>query len=213
LTGRPFADTDQLSLPDLAPAVARAREDVDSVRARPEYEQFARSQDRLARQQDVVRSGEQPRVSAFARIGYGRPGLNFISSDFEPYGVVGVQVQWKLLTWGTPSRERQELAVQQDIVAADQAAFSKSVARATENDAATIDRLQAALTLDDRIVSLREAIEQSARVRLDEGVITATDYIDRNTELLNARLARGGHLIELAEASARLLTTLGLEVR
>ena len=43
--------------------------------------------------------------------------------------------------------------------------------------------------------------------------MTASEYLDRSTELLQARFARAGHRVELAQASARLLTTLGLEVR
>ena len=43
--------------------------------------------------------------------------------------------------------------------------------------------------------------------------MTAAEYLDRSTELLQARFARAGHRVELAQASARFLTTFGLEVR
>jgi len=73
--------------------------------------------------------------------------------------------------------------------------------------------LQAALASDDRIVSLREGIQSASRARLREGVITASDYVDRETETLNATFDRARHRVELAQARARVLTTLGLEVR
>jgi outer membrane protein TolC len=60
---------------------------------------------------------------------------------------------------------------------------------------------------------LREQVVRSTQVRLQEGVVTASEYLDRTAELLQARYSRTGHEVELAEASARLLTTLGLEVR
>jgi len=44
-------------------------------------------------------------------------------------------------------------------------------------------------------------------------VITAAEYIDRETDLLNARIARATHRVQLAQARATYLTTLGLEVR
>lgn len=213
LTGEALADTDLLEIPSLAPLVARARATVDTARSRPEYEQFARTQDRLARQQDLVSAQQQPRVSAFARVGFGRPGLNFIGDEFETYGLAGVRVQWNALTWGVPTREREALALQQQIVAADAAAFSRMTARATEADLAAIDRLADSLALDERILTLREQIERSEQARLQEGVVTAAEYLDRNTELLAARFARAGHRVELAQAGARFLTTLGLEVR
>jgi outer membrane protein TolC len=213
LTGRAFASDVALSLPALGTSVETARAKVDQTRARPEFEQFAKTRDRLARQQDVAAAQDQPKLSAFARVGYGRPGLNFISNQFEPYGLAGVQVQWRAWTWGSTDRERQALALQQDIVAADEAAFARGIGRSTESDLATVDRLSTALSLDDRIIALREEIVRATSVRFEERVATASEYLDRNTELLEARLARAGHVVELAQAGARFLTTLGLEVR
>jgi len=99
------------------------------------------------------------------------------------------------------------------VVEADQAAFARGLDEAVAADAASIDRLQAALVIDDRIVALREQVERSVQIRFREGVVTAADLIDRSTELLQARSARATHEVELAQAGARLLTTLGLEVR
>jgi outer membrane protein TolC len=212
LTGQSLGETDTLALPDLADAVARARSAPDT-RARPEYEQFARTRDRIARQQEVASAQEKPRLSAYGRLGYGKPGLNFISNQFESYGLAGVRLQWNAWTWGSADREREALAIQQQVVAADEEAFTKSIGVANESDLDTIDRLRDALTLDDRIVMLRELVERSAQVRFQEAVVTASEYLDRSTELLQARFARAGHEVELAQASARLLTTLGLEVR
>jgi outer membrane protein TolC len=212
LTGQPVGEADTLALPDLDDAVTRARGATD-IRSRPEYEQFARTRDRLARQQDVASAQETPRVSAYGRIGYGKPGLNFISNQFESYGLAGVRVTWNAWTWGSADRERQALAIQARVVAADEEAFTRSIGVANESDLETIDRLRQALTLDDRIVTLREQVERSTQIRFQEGVVTASEYLDRSTELLEARFARTGHQVELAQASARLLTTLGLEVR
>jgi outer membrane protein TolC len=212
LTGQPIGEADTLALPDLNDAVTRARSATDT-RARPEYEQFARTRDRLARQQDVASAQDKPRVSAYGRVGYGKPGLNFISDQFESYGLGGVRIQWNAWNWGSAEREREALAIQQQVVTADEEAFTKTIGEANEGDLETIDRLREAITLDDRIVMLREQVERSTQVRFQEGVVTASEYLDRSTEFLQSRFARAGHQVELAQANARLLTTLGLEVR
>jgi outer membrane protein TolC len=213
LTGQRVADTDTLTLPDLRAAVATARPSAATLRARPEFEQFARTRDRLARQQELTAAQERPRLSAYARAGYGQPGLNFISDEFQPYGLGGIRVQWNTWTWNTGAREREALRIQQQIVEAEDAALSKQLVTAIQNDQAAIDRLERALATDERIVALREQVERATRLRLQEGVVTASEYLDRSTELLQARFARVGHEVERAQASARLLTTLGLEVR
>lgn len=213
LTGQSVAETDMLVLPDVRAAVADARRSQATLRARPEYEQFARTRERLSRQQDLTAAQDRPRLSAYGRVGYGQPGLNFVSSEFETYGLGGVRLQWNAWTWGSSRREREALAIQQQVVAADEEAFTRGLTTATEGDEAAIDRLQRSLTSDDRIVMLREQVERATQARLREGVVPASEYLDRNAELLQARFARAGHEVELAQASARLLTTLGLEVR
>jgi len=212
LTGRELGENDTLAAPDLNVAVADARRQ-NAVRSRPEFVQFARTQDRLARERDAAATQDRPRLSAFAKGGVGRPGLNFISDEFEAYGIVGVQLHWKAWSSGTAGRESQALELQQQIATADEAAFTKALARATDTDTTSIDRLQRAISLDDRIVDLREQIVRTSEVRFREGALTASEYVDRSTDLLEARYARAGHRVELAEASARFLTSLGLEVR
>ncbi|HEY3093986.1 MAG TPA: TolC family protein [Vicinamibacterales bacterium] len=213
LTSQPVGESDTLVLPDLAALVTRARQARDTVRARPEFDQFARMRDRIARQQQLSVAQERPRISTYARVGYGEPGLNFISRDFESYALGGVRLQWNAWTWGSGGREREALAIQQRVVAADEAAFARSLTTSIEGDETAIDRLQRTLASDDRIVTLREQVERSTQVRLQEGVVTASEYLDRSAELLQARFARAGHEVELAQAGAHLLTTLGLEVR
>jgi outer membrane protein TolC len=213
LTGRSIGLEAATSLPDLAAEVAEARSALDAQRARPEYEQFDRARDRATRQQDVAAASERPQLSAFGRVGYGRPGLNFINDRGETYALGGVQLQWKAWTWGAPARERDALSIQREIVTAEESAFTSGLRRAIENDLASIDRLRGALASDDRILELRDAIDRAARARLREGATTASDYLDRRTEWLTAQFDRARHRVELAQAQAHLLTTLGLEVR
>jgi outer membrane protein TolC len=213
ITGQPIADDDILVLPETAAAVADARRSPDTLRGRPEYAQFAATRERIARQQDAAAAQDKPRITAFGRVGYGRPGLNFIDDVWDSYAMGGVQFQWKAWNWGVTGREREAQALQQQIVDAEQAAFTQSVGEAIELDLAAIDRLRGTLAADDRIVELRESIDRSMKARLDEGVVTASEYLDRNTELLQARYNRAGHGVELARAGARLLTTLGVEIK
>jgi len=212
LTGRSLGENDVLATPDLTAGLNAARAQTDT-RSRPEFAQYARAQERLAREQDAAASRDRPRVSAYARGGLGRPGLNFIDDQFQFYGIVGMQLHWNAWSGGSAARDREALAVQQQILAADEAAFARTLSRATDADLTDIDRLQRTVEVDDRIVELREQIVRTSDVRFREGVLTASEYVERSTDLLEARSARASHRVELAEASARFLTALGLEVR
>ena len=213
LTGRSLALGETLALPDLGTQVMRARASLEAIRERPEYEHFARSRELLARQREAVAARDKPRISAFARAGHGRPGLDPLSADFDTYWLSGVQVEWTPWSWGVTGREREALALQEQILVSEEAAFSESVRRAVMPALAAIDRLQRALVTDEEITGLRERILRETRLRFDEGVITSSELVDRETELLTARLARAVHRVELERARARLLTLLGTEVR
>jgi outer membrane protein TolC len=213
LTTRTLGEGTELSLPDLGEAVLRARTARPTLRARPEFDQFGRTRDRLDEQGLAARAQERPRVNAFGRVGYGKPGLNFIANEFDTYWTAGIQVQWTPWTWGTSDREQAALALQQRIVDADEAAFRSGLERAVQDDLAALDRLEGTATLDDQIVALRETVDRETRLRLDERVASAAQYLDQSTDLLDARLARASHVVELARARARVLTTLGVEVR
>jgi outer membrane protein TolC len=69
------------------------------------------------------------------------------------------------------------------------------------------------LQTDDTIIALRARIERETRRRFEEAVVTSAEYVDRRNDLLGARLTRATHEVELAQARARFLTTIGLEPR
>ena len=212
-TGQALDSVAVLDTPDLSAEVARARTSLTDVRARAEYEQFARARGVLERQEQLRVAQEKPRVSAFGRVGYGRPGLNPLSDKFNTYWLTGVQLQWTPWNWGTTDRDRELLVLQRQAISVEEQSFTDNLRRGIAQDLATIDRLGAALSADDEIVVLRERIAGETRARFAEGVITSAEYVDRETDVLSARIARSLHRVELAQARARFLTTLGIEVR
>lgn len=212
LTGTPLDSGAVLELPDLAGDVGRVRA-MSTVQARPEFEQFARARDALALQERARGAQERPRLSAFGRAGYGKPGLNMLGNAFDTYWVAGLLVQWSPWTWGTGRRDQEVLALQRQIVATEETAFTDRLRRAAAQDLAAIDRLEATLTMDEEIIALRERIAAETRLRFAEEAVTSAEYVDRQSDVVAARLARAAHRVELAHARARYLTTMGIEVR
>jgi outer membrane protein TolC len=212
LSGQPVA-TIAFTLPEVDLDYARASALVDNTRGRPEIDQFARTRELLDRQRAARAAQDKPRVSAFARAGYGKPGLNPLNNTFDSYWLAGVQAQWTPWNWGTTDREREVLEIQQQIVTADEQAFREALRRATRQDLETMQRLERELASDDEIIALRETVLTEARARFSEAVITSAEFIDRQTDVLSARVTRSLHRVELAQARARFLTTLGIETR
>jgi len=189
----------------------RAGPSPDSI-ARPELQLFARSRERLLVRERAFAAADLPRLAAFGRAGYGRPGLNLLGDEFGGWWLGGLQLEWSPRLWGGERRERELMRLESEIVETEEAAFRASVARATARDAAAMERLIQALELDEEIVRLREEVERETRLRFVEGVVTSAELVDRNSDVLAARIARASHVIELARARARYLTLLGQEV-
>lgn len=212
LTGRELAASDKLAIPVLDAKFEEARSRAAAVRERPEFAQIGAAQRRLEMQKDLSRTDQKPHLSAYGRAGYGMPGLNFLRNDFHAYGLAGVRLQWKPWDWGKSERDQRIAELQQQSLQADADALARTIDRAVQNDLASADRLRDTVATDDRIVALRELIEKETRVRFDERVVTAADYIDKETDVLDARLLRATHRVELAQAQARALNTLGVEI-
>jgi len=138
--------------------------------------------------------------------------LEGVSNGAVPYWIGGLQLQWNPFDWGRAAHDRESLVLERDVVIAEAQAFADALRRATTRDLATIDRLERVLAADDEIVVLREQIVRETMARFRESTITASELVDRETDLLSARIARGLHRVELAQARASYLTTLGLQV-
>ncbi|MDB4948563.1 MAG: outer rane efflux protein, partial [Gemmatimonadetes bacterium] len=215
LAGRSVGEADVLALPALADEVARVRTagGPAQVRARPEYERFAATRDLLARQADVVTAQARPQVRAVGQAGVGRPGpYQQFSRDVHDFWNVGVRVDWRPWDWGVSRRQREELAVRQQVAGTEEASFARRLERQVQQDAEAMDRLVSTLETDDRIIALREQVERQATVQFRERAITAAQYVDAVTDVYEARVTRRRHRVELARARARYLTTLGVEV-
>ncbi|MEO8575681.1 MAG: TolC family protein [Gemmatimonadales bacterium] len=212
LTGKPIDPDAPLATPDLSQSIPVSPAYQD-FRNRPEYQQFELSREALRRSEAVLTSQDKPRLLAFGSLGYGKPGLKQLSDKFDSYWLTGLKLQWTPWNWGTTGRDRQVLALQRDLLTTEEKNFTNSLRRAVEQDIVSIERLETALVQDDEIIALRESILVETRTRYSEAVITSADYVDRQTDVLAARLARSTHRVELAQARAHLLTTLGIEVR
>lgn len=211
LTGRVIAADVVLEVPQGAGGADSERVREAAAR-RPEYATFDRGRELLIERRAAVEAQVQPRVSAFARAGYGRPGLNPLAREFDSYWLAGVQLEWTPWDWGNTRREREVLHLQSQLLDTDEAAFTANVERAVIRALASITQLERTIASDSAIIALQDEVLREARVRFAEGVITAAEYVDRQTDLLSAQLANSARVVQLAEARARLLTTLGLEV-
>jgi outer membrane protein TolC len=212
LAGRPIDTSAVLTLPAGQPERMHPADmaGVSALRRRPEFDQFRRSRERLDREIAYSATENRPKLFAFGQAGVGLPGLDQFRQSSDAFYQVGLKLVWRPWTWHSAGRTAAAYRLQQNIIASEEQALGRSLARAVATDLEEIDRLKAALADDERIVALRTEVERQARAQFDEGAITTPDYVETRTDVLEARLTLERHRVELAQARSRYLTTLGI---
>ena len=212
LIGHPIDTSTVLVLPAEEPELIHP-ENIDTVaalRRRPEFDQLRQSRAVLDKEVAATTVENRPRIIAFGQAGLGLPGLDQFRTSSDAFWQAGIKVQWRPWTWRSAGRTAESYRIQQHIVATEEQALGRRLARAVVTNLEDIGRLKAALTDDDRIVKLRTDVEKQARAQYDEGAITTEDYVETRTDVLEARLTLERHRVELAQARSSYLTTLGL---
>jgi outer membrane protein TolC len=215
LAGRSIDTTAVLVLPADAPEKTQplSPEAMTALRRRPEFERLHQSRLRLGQEAALAGTENAPRVSAFGQGGLGLPGLDQFRTTSDAFWQAGVRVAWRPWTWRAAGHKAEALQQEQRVLETEEKALARSLGRAVVTYLEDIKRLSAALAEDQRVVNLRAEVERQARLQHDEGAITTADYVETRTNVLEARLILQRHRVELAQARAAYLTTLGLTPR
>ncbi|CAL1517491.1 TolC family protein [Chitinophaga sp. MM2321] len=194
LTGSPITDVAARSIPTAADITP-----TDTL-SRPELLLFHLQSNTLQQQSILTGTRTRPRISAFVQGGYGRPGLNMLSNDFEPFYMAGVRFNWTLWNWHYQRNEQQVLSLQQKNVEEQSATFSLNTRVQLAQQKGEIDQLQKILEKDEAIIALRIRVKEAANAQLDNGVITVHEYVQDLDAETQARINQKTHALQLSLA-------------
>ena len=164
---------------------------------RPELNLFSSRLQSLSLQNGLIDKGNLPQFNLFFQSGLGRPALNFLSNDFEPYYIGGLSLSWNIANFYTTKGQKQLLNVNRNIIQSQRETFLFNTRLTLANQDTQIGKMQQLIEKDTEIIALRERIVQTAQGQLENGVITSTEY---KTTVIDADLARQNlalHEIEL----------------
>lgn len=176
---------------------------------RPEYRLFDLQLARFDIQKKISDARLRPRVTGFATLGYGRPGLNMLLNEFDSYYLFGAKLTWNLWNWHQTRNDRNVLDLQAGITQTQKETFDKNVAVGAQQYIADINKYSELINADLRIIALRENITKSASSQLDNGVITSTDYLQELNAEMQAKLNLATHQLQLKQARINLLAATG----
>lgn len=185
------------------------RPDYSGELSRPELSLYALQQQQINATSQLMGNANAPKVSLFAQGGYGNPGLNLLDNTFQPFFMGGVRLSWKILDWNLVSNQQQSLLLRKEIIDTQRQAFDLNTNIELNTYRNEIKKLQRLLQTDEEIISLRRNVLQTARAQLQNGTITASEYIVEATALDQSLIRRKTHEITLLQAQANYIITQG----
>lgn len=192
----------QLRQPEFQP-------DYDAPVSRPELNLYALQQQQIDATSQLMGKANAPKFSLFAQGGYGNPGLNVLDNTFQPFFMGGVRLTWKILDWDLVANQQRGLLVRKEIVDTQRQAFDLNTRIELNKYKTEIEKLDNLLRTDEEIIAVRRHVLQTARAQLQNGTMTASEYIVEANALNQSLITRKTHEITLLQAQANYLVAQG----
>jgi outer membrane protein TolC len=176
---------------------------------RPELDLFQLKKEEIESQELLIQKENAPKLFGFASGGIGNPGLNMLDNTFEPFYTVGVKLNWNVFDWNANKKKRESLLINKDIVDNETEIFQLNTNIELNQYETEIAKISEYLATDSEIILLRKDVLLATESQLQNGVITASNYITELTNLYEAENTFITHNIQLELAKANYNVTQG----
>lgn len=178
--------------------------------SRPELNLFDAQISANEQMERVLQRKNNPRLFAFAQAGYGNPpGLNLLRNEWDFYWSAGIGMKWNLWDWNSLKRDVRLASMQREKIVLRKETFEKNVRTMLTQEKANISKYQEALHRSEEIIRLHREILNSMASGLENGIITATDYLAEHNTLLQAEIGLSVNKLQLIKAQIAYYTLQG----
>jgi outer membrane protein TolC len=132
-----------------------------------------------------------------------------LDPDFNDFYMIGARLSWNFWSWNQTKNEIKILDYQKEMINNQKEIFDKSLKISLEKEISDIRKYNDLIAEDQEIIMLRENVVKSYSSQLDNGVITANDYITQLTNKSNAILQFEYHKLMKSRAVVNYLYLIG----
>jgi outer membrane protein TolC len=182
---------------------------MESGISRPELKLYNEQANLILHQDKLITTKNLPRVSLFAQGGYGKPGLDFLKNESVWFYTGGIRFTWPFGGLYTIKKEKQQTEISKEMVDVEKETFILNTSTTLKKQQSEIEKYLQIAGRDEEIIDLREQVKMASLAQLENGVITADDYLRMVTEESQARQSLIIHRIQLLQAQINYQTTLG----
>jgi len=169
---------------------------------RPEFGVFGLMQQKLEATKKLSIAKDLPRFYGFVTAGYGNPGYNFFKEGSAFFTTIGAKVTWNFWNWHQTSREKQILDLNSNIIENQKNAYDMANKEQVQQYLADVVKAEEMIKSDEEIITLRKSITLSASSQLENGTLTATEFVTEQLAEEQALLTRNLHKMQLLQSKA-----------
>ncbi len=201
LTGLELEDSKQLEMPQEISTLPEPND----FSQRAQIQLLAFRQMELDAQNKRVEAMRRPTLATFAKVGIGYPNpLNFFDDAISPYGIIGLQLSWQPFDWKQSKRKREILQWQRQSLLNEGDQIRQQYAAEDVQLREQIQHHQQQIDKDQELLHVRQQLLEEATTRLEQGVITPTDYLLKWNARQQAELQLELHRLQKLQAQHQL---------
>lgn len=181
-----------------------------AITSRPDYAAFDLLKTKASLNAKLISTAKMPKVTGFAQAGYGRPSLNMLSSDFDPYFMLGIRFNWMLWNWKQTTNQAKVAELKTNSIEFSKQTFAMNIQLQLAAKQAEIQKFMDLMDSDNELIETRKKISAEAAAQFDNGVLQSTDLVQRINEEATAKLNAEVHKLQLKYAKIMYNELLGV---
>ncbi len=151
--------------------------------SRPEMLLFDKQSTLFDAQESGITARNMPKFSLFVQGGYGKPGLNMLSNDFEFFYIGGVRLNWNFGSLYSSKNDRNSLVNNKNMVNTQRETFAFNTNLQLTQAWNEIQKAKELMERDEEIINLRHRVKIASESKYANGVYTVNDLLkDINAE-------------------------------
>jgi outer membrane protein TolC len=178
----------------------------------PDLLQFDAQNSLLDASMELTSRKRYPTVAAFASAGYGKPGLNMISNEWDFFTLVGAKASWNLWDWSSTHREKEQLRIRKNMNNVRRMAVSDALLIKIKSSEYEIAMLRKQLENDRQIIELLDQSEKETATRLLNGVVSANDYLLNLNAVTRAKIEMELRNLSISREKVRIAFYNGIDL-
>ena len=150
---------------------------------RPEMMLFDKQRELYDAQEGLITAKNRPKLSLFAQGGYGKPGLNMLSDNFDFFALGGLRLSWNFGNLYTKNNEKKLININKSRIKTQEETFIFNTNLQLTQIYNEVQKSLELMQKDDEIIALRNRVKTASKNKYENGVYTVNDLIrDINAE-------------------------------